>query len=387
MRNFIAGLVAVCLVGSSPVAWAQVDEVRGFFELAQKGFRGPRMAIPRPAGGPVEAAKVEKEDAEPEAEPTPRKPRAPLPPKYIVLNLLDGSTVAGDLSVETISVKTEFGELVIPISKLKSFTPGLDSNPAVAKELDDKLKALESDDYQAREQAHKDLAALGPKILKQLAPHASSENPEVKRHVTEILKEFEQLAEEGEEEESEGTKEKAWINEDTIETLDFTVIGKISPPEFELTSKYGPLTVSLGDVVRASRPLDARDAIQRNVTVSGQNLAQRSFKSTGIRLHAGDRVTITASGNVTMTPWGGNAVTGPDGMANYGWYVPGSIPGGALVYRIGDKGQVQKAGARITFTAKSSGTLQLAVGVQSEYAGEGNNFPGEYKAKVKVTPN
>jgi hypothetical protein len=341
--------------------------------------------VPPGGAGPVEAAKTEEAEPAPEAEPV-RKPRVPLPPRFMTLKLQDGSTIAGDLSIDEIKVTTEFGELSIPIAKLKSFTPGLDSNPTMSKQLADKLKDLESDDYQTREQAHKDLSALGPKISKQLAEHINSENAEVKRHVTEIMKEFEQLMEEASEEDEGAAQQKPWIDEDTIETLDFTVIGKVSPPEFELASKYGPLVVKLGDIIQASRPQDTRENIQRSVTVSGQNLAQRSFKSTGIKLRAGDRVTITASGNITMTPWGGNASSGPDGMANYGWYVNGSIPGGALVYRIGDKGQVQKAGSRTTFTAKSSGTLQLAIGIQAEYAGQNYQFPGEYKTKVKVAP-
>jgi hypothetical protein len=373
MRSCFTGVVLVCLFALSSIAFAQPKIGR------------PRRPLPPGAAGPVEAAKTEEAEPAAEAEPV-RKPRAPLPPRFMTLKLQDGSTIAGELSIEQIKVTTEFGELNVPIAKLKSFTPGLDSNPTVSKQLSDKLKDLESDDYQTREQAHKDLAAMGPKISKQLAEHINSENAEVKRHVTEIMKEFEQMTEEASEEEDGASQPKAWIDDDTVETLDFTVIGKVSPPEFELSSKYGPLVVKLGDIVQASRPMDARESMQRSVTVSGQNLAQRSFKSTGIRVQAGDRVTITASGNITMTPWGGNASSGPDGMPNYGWYVNGSIPGGALVYRIGDKGQVQKAGARITFTAKSSGTLQLAIGIQGEYAGENYQFPGEYKTKVKVAP-
>jgi hypothetical protein len=368
MRRCVAVLIVLSLLTLPSAVFAQV-----------KGRPRPPRPVGAPGAGPVEAAKVE--EPEPEAEPV-RKPRAPLPPKFITLKLQDGSTIAGDLSIDHIKVTTEFGELTVPIDKIKSFTPGLDSNPTVSKQLSDKLKDLESDDYQTREQAHKDLSAMGPKISKQLAEHINSENAEVKRHVTEVLKEFEQLTEEASEDDEGASQQKAWINDDTIETLNFTVIGKVSPPEFELSSKYG----QLGDIVQASRPLDARESTQKSVTVSGQNLAQRSFKSTGIKVQAGDRVTITASGNITMTPWGGNAASGPDGVPQYGWYVNGSIPGGALVYRIGDKGQVQKAGARISFTAKSSGTLQLAIGIQGEYAGENYQFPGEYKTKVKVAP-
>lgn len=419
LRRWFAGLVGVSLLGFPLAVFAQleaVDEARaeeavaeeavieedavadevveGIFETVQRVIR-PRPARPPgadPFGGPdapatePEDKPAEEKEEEKEEPETPRTPKAPLPPRFMLLKLQDGSLIAGDLSVNEITVTTEFGELTVPIAKIKSFTPGLDSNTKAGEELKGKLKDLESDDYNTREQARKDLAAMGPKIAQQLTPHLNSENVEVKRHVTEILKEFEQQAEETSEDEEGGASNKPWIDEDTIETTNFTVTGKISPAEFRMASKYGPLTIALGEIVSASRPTDSRESIRRTVSVPGQNLVQRGFKQTGVRVQAGDRVTITASGNITMTPWGGNSASGPDGMPNYGWYVNGSIPGGALVYRIGDKGQIQKAGTRVTFTAKTSGTLQLAIGMMAEYGNEGYNFPGEYKAKVKVDP-
>ncbi len=209
----------------------------------------------------------------------------------------------------------------------------------------------------------------------------------MKRHISEIMKEFELLAEEESDDDSgEGNSPKVWIDEDTVETTDFTVVGKITPAKFEITSKYGELTVALGEIVEAARPVDSRESIRKSVSVQGTNLAQRSFKSTGIRVQAGDRVTISSSGSIVTSPWGSNASSGPDGMPNYGWYVPNSIAGGSLVYRIGDKGQITKAGSKVSFTAKSSGTLQLAIGMMAEYANEGYNFPGEFKSKIKVDP-
>ena len=43
-------------------------------------------------------------------------------------------------------------------------------------------------------------------------------------------------------------------------------------------------------------------------------------------------------------------------------------------------------GASSTFVAKQSGTFQLAIGMQNEYANEGYQFPGEYRVKLKVDP-
>lgn len=392
LHPWIFGLAGTALLAVPPLAWGQVEEVEEaveeVIEAAVQRVRPARpIAPPMPGAAPADESSPEtpmEEKEEPEA---PRKPRAPLPPRFVLLKLLDGSTIAGDLSVNEIKVKTEFGELTVPIAKIKSFTPGLDSNPKAADELKAKLKDLESDDYNTREQAHKDLVAMGPKISKQLAPFAVSENAEVKRHVGEILKDFEQQTEESsDEEDGDAKSNQPWINEDTVETTDFTVTGTISPAEFKMTSKYGPLTIALGEIVTASRPLDVRESTRRSVNVPGQNLAGRSFKATGVRVQAGDRVTITSSGNITMSPWGSNASSGPDGMPNYGWYVNGSIPGGALVYRIGEKGQIQKAGSRVSFTAKTSGVLQLAIGMMPEYSNEGYNFPGEYKARIKVDP-
>jgi hypothetical protein len=273
----------------------------------------------------------------------------------------------------------------VPIDKIRSFTPGLDSNPKQLAQLDALINNLASDDYKTREQAHKDLATMGMKIRKELESHVASENAEIKRHVTEILKELEQQAEEAGDDDS-SSSVQPWIRLDTVVTTDFTVVGKVSPAEFTIQSKYGPLNVKLADVQVAAREIAVKESFRKNVTVDGSNIAQRSFKTTGVRVEAGDKITLRAEGNVVMSPWGSNAVTGPDGAPNYGWYVPNQIPGGSLVARIGDKGQVFKVGRQSTFVAKNSGVLQLAIGIQAEYASEGYQYPGQYTVKLKIDP-
>jgi hypothetical protein len=337
---------------------------------------GPRPVRP---GGAAEPAKEETTVE------VPRKPVEPLGPKHIRLHLFDGSVISGDLSVSEITVDTSFGKLVVPIDKIRSFTPGLDSNPKQVQEFQSLIDNLGSDDYKTREQAHKDLAALGLKIRKELEAHVNSENAEIKRHVTEILKELEAAAEEQADEE-EATTVQPWIRLDTVVTTDFTVVGKVSPPEFLIQSKYGPLNVKLADVKTAEREVAVRESLRKTITVEGANLAQRTFKTSGIRVEAGDKITVRADGNIVMSPWGSNAATGPDGAPNYGWYVPNQIPGGSLVARIGDKGTIFKVGRQSTFVAKNSGVLQFAIGVQAEYANEGYQYPGQYSVKLKIDP-
>ncbi len=373
------------------VALAQDEKIRVLEavaeDLAEPGIGlapGLPAARPIPApGAPAEgAADAAKEEA---AIDVPRKPVAQLGPKHIRLHLFDGSVISGDLSVSEVEVETSFGKLVVPIEKIRSFTPGLDSNPKQIAELEALVNNLSSDDYKTREQAHKDLAALGPKISQELERYTGSDNAEIKRHVSEILKEFEAAAEEaGGDEES--TVEQPWIRLDTIVTTDFTVVGKVSPAEFTIQSKYGPLNVKLADVKLAAREQGVKESLRKTVTVEGNNIAQRGFKSSGIRVEAGDKIILRAEGNVVMSPWGSNAATGPDGAPNYGWYIPNQIPGGALVARIGDKGTIFKVGRQSTFTAKTSGVLQLAIGIQPEYANEGYQYPGQYSVKLKIEP-
>src|SRR5207244_3838948 len=124
---------------------------------------------------------------------------------------------------------------------------------------------------------------------------------------------------------------------DSVETVEFTIVGRITQPTFEITSNYGALTVKLGDIRRVQRFVaeEAPQDTAKTVQVDGNNIANRNWKATTIKLDKGDQVTITADGTVTLTPWGSNALVTPEGAANYGWFIANQVPHGALVGRIG----------------------------------------------------
>lgn len=333
----------------------------------------------KPEGGEKPAEEVE-------VEPTPT-PVVPLGPRFIRLHLQDGSVISGDLSISDVTMTTTFGKLIIPIEKIQSFSPGLSSNPKLNEEIATLINNLGADDYKAREQAHRDLVARGLRIRQQLVARAGDENAEIKRHISDILKEFEQLEEEREDEDQQVANETALIAQDTIVTSEFTVIGKISPVEFSIDSKYGPLKIALSDIAKAEREVVAgKQTLRKNLDIQGTNLAARNFKSTGIKVRAGDRLNIRADGTITLSPWGNNAQSSPDGMPNYGWYIPNQIPTGSLCGKIGDKGTPFKVGRNYSTVVKQSGILHLALAMPNEYSGEGYQFPGAFKVKVKVDP-
>src|SRR5260370_42207969 len=154
------------------------------------------------------------------------------------------------------------------------------------------------------------------KSQKGLQGFVGDENAEIKRDVGEILKETEEQAEERADDE-EAPVEQPWIRLDTVVTSDFTVLGRVSPKEFKIESKYGPLTIQLADVKRGEREIAVRESFRKTIAIDASNLAQRSFKSTGLKVQAGDKVSLTADGSIVMSPWGSNASSGPGGAPNY----------------------------------------------------------------------
>ncbi len=333
-----------------------------------------------PASDTTAKEEPKKETTTPDVAPTP-----PKPPQFIRMTLMDGSVISGDLSIKTITVATDFGELVVPISKIISLKPGLDSYPEMAQSIRDLIEKLGADDFKEREEAHKELAKMGAKILAELNKFKDAENSEQKRHIAELIKAIGALRDEADEFEDGSKPEAAWINNDRIVTTSFTIVGKVSPKTFTIESKYGPLKVSLGDVQVAERPTDVKEVVRRIVRVDGTYIIQRNVKSSGVQMKKGDSISITADGRIAMTPWGSNAFSTPMGASNYGTYKP-NIASGALLARIGKSGEELKVGNRTTFTAKQSGTLYFGIAMNASYAGNNYQFPGSYNVRVKVTP-
>jgi hypothetical protein len=317
-------------------------------------------------------------DDPPKAEEEAKK--APADPDVLRIHLMDGSQIGGKLAAKDIEVETAFGPLKIPVTSIKSLTPGLGSHPKVTQDLTTLVEKLGSPVFGEREAAQKSLLEMGPSIRLQLERSANDPDTERKTRVKALLDEFDQIEADAAEEEATGAHKM--IERDTVETTDFTVVGRIVQQDFEIISKYGSINAKLSDIRRVERAIAEKEELQKTVTVDGNAIIHRGLKDSGIRVERGDKITITAEGSLQMTPWGNQAMSTPEGAQNYGWYVANKIAGGALVGKIGKSGQVFKIGSKYSGTAESSGMLQLAIAMQGDYANQ--HFPGEYKVRVKI---
>lgn len=361
---------------ASASAQVAIDEIR----VAPARPAPPRRVADRPDAKPDDK---KPDDAKPETPEEPERPVdvGPINPRQIRMSLLDGSTISGELTIDDINVTTDFGPLKIPVARLKSFKPGLASCPEVLEKIEGLIEGLGSDDFKVREQSHKDLSKWGPKVRTELERRSGDDHAERKRHIAELLKEFEEQTQDDEEED--GKANLPLIRGDTIVTADFTIVGKIDQDSFKVTSKYGPLSVQLADISQAERSIGRRAPYRKSLSVEGTSLVQRGFKATAIRLEKGDKVSIKAEGSVTMSPWG-NQTSSPEGGTNFGVYQ--QFPGGSLIARVGNNGKLFKAGSRHTFVATTSGVLQFAIAMQDQYSQEGYAFPGQYNVKITVEP-
>jgi hypothetical protein len=347
----------------------------------------PGVAPPATATTP---APPKDEEAKPDdaTQVTTTTPAVKPDPDMIRLHLGDGSVVGGKLVLDNLTIDTEFGQLSIPVQKVRNFTPGLESNPDLDKQISDLVEALGGADFKARETAQRTLLGMGVPIRAELQRReAGDTNAERVRRIREILTKLNEMAEEVDET-ADPNARRAWVRGDTVETEDFTVVGKIVQQSFTMESKYGTLSVRIGDIKAARRELGIveEQEIRKKLSVEGQYIAQTQFKDSKIRVQRGDKITISADGKIVMSPWGSASVTGPEGSSNYGTGSVGgqSFPGGTLVGRIGNSGKVFKVGSKVTHTADGDGMLMFGVVVHNSYARRGYTFPGNYDLTIKV---
>lgn len=351
----------------------------------------PNATPPRADRGPGRPAAVPAatSDPAPDAPASPARPETPAAPPLaatspapdsdlIRLHLMDGAVIAGRLSMKEITVETQFGNLSVPVTSIRSITPGLGSHPELAKQVSKLIVDLGSSNYNEREKAQQALLKLGLMVRAELEKAQSDTDVERRNRAKAILAEFDQLQEEGDSSDHAAT---ILAQRDTVETTEFTIVGKIVPQSFSISSPYGDLNIKLADIRRGQRDTAKKEDIRQTFSVDGTHMAFRNTLNTNIRVERGDVVTIVADGTLTMTPWGNGSISTPEGGQNFGWFIPGQIPSGALVGRIGNE-QFVKYGSKHTFTADKNGALQLGIGMQADYAE--NQFPGKYTVKVRV---
>ena len=303
---------------------------------------------------------------------------AAKPVSDLKITLMDGSLLNGKLSVAEFAIDTRFGALKVPVDQIQSFRPGLQSHAGLQTSLTGLINDLGADTYATREKAQQAIMKLGPDIRGELARLVKTVEGERAARLQKIIDDFEAMRSD----DDDPGQTAEWSRDDVIVTPGFVVVGRITTPGFAINSNYGTLQVKMEDVREGRRDAAEPENLAKNVSVPGSTIQQRAYINTGIKLAKGDQVSFTASGSITLTPFGNNRQSTPDGATNVGVSYQG-MQVGTLAARIGDNGTLIKVGSKLAWTADKAGVLFLGVACPDDYASY--TFPGEYQVKIRVT--
>jgi hypothetical protein len=313
------------------------------------------------------------------AEPAPSlEPVEVIDPHYIRFHLWEGLIVGGEATIDAVDVETEFGALKIPISKIMRFYPGLDSMPGLQAKINELVQGLGDRNFDVRERSHNELLKYGNLLRNEIGRFDDGGSAERKKHLSDLRKKIEEL-EEGEEDQE---VPRPLIRGDYIQTPSFSVVGKIIQSEFRLKSQFGEMVIPIGEIKMGDRTFGlVSPEVRKTIEIEAATFFPEGM-NTKIKVNRGDKVSITASGDMAWTNW--NTSCGPEGMSDKGQFR--GFKSGMLLAQIGNKGDYFPIGSNGSFIAKSSGELSLGIAMADNFRSGGYNWTGKYNAKVLVKP-
>jgi hypothetical protein len=307
-------------------------------------------------------------------------------PRDVEVRFADGSTVRMLLLQEQVEVVTKFGRLTIPADDIRRIEFGIHLPEGVAEKVDEAVKKLASPEAPAREAASRELIGLGAHAYPALNAVLGSGDPEVARRAEEAITAIKARVP--------AALLRLRVN-DRIQTSEFPIVGRIVSPVVRAKSAYfGEKDLKVSDLL-SLRTFAAGGTSEVSIDAAKYGSAAGQWLDTDIDVDVGTALAITASGQVDLWQDGtGQYVTGPAGykqQAAGGMMVMGgrgvmmgggggAYPGGALLGRIGDGGDVFVIGEKYKGKATREGKLQLHI-APSPW---GNASVGSYKVKITV---
>ena len=276
-----------------------------------------------------------------------------------MFHMRDGTRLAGIPSAIKIRVETAYGPLVVPISDVVRVRFASAVDEEVAGQITKLIEQLGHEEFDLREEATEQLSDFGTAALPALRKATSSEDEEIKSRTEKLVAALEDDAEEPDDEEVHLTPLEG--EEDEVQTLQFTVKGRVLEKSFKVKTRYGKLDFRREDILSVvfQEPLITKLSFD----VPGNTFAAKNqWVDTETDLLKGESFELTGSGTITLTNYG-NIKCGPEGTSNVGSSM-NNMAAGSLVAKIGD-GQPFLVGAEYESTVEKSGRLFLGVALNS----------------------
>jgi hypothetical protein len=296
----------------------------------------------------------------------------------------NGDVISGTSTIRTLIVSTSYGPLAFPITAINNIKVGI-YNPELEKEgitkLLDQLYNMKPD---VQKNAFESLMQQEPGAIAVIKDYMNSENYTVtscaEYSVEAALQQLISFY---------NVDEKTPVDDVVKFDEAFSVEGVCNfSGNIQLETAYGNIELQRKSIVSIDVVSEMPDEgssktfiLNANKNISGNT--DGGFLKTGISVKEGKTIIISANGKVMLASLSNNSYT-PDGGVNG---APAASDGGTntptygnVVFKIGENGQVAKAGGSYRSKANASGILYLAI---YETVFNAANS-GTYKVKVRV---
>ncbi|MFH1423134.1 MAG: hypothetical protein ABIH42_10535, partial [Planctomycetota bacterium] len=266
--------------------------------------------------------------------------------------------------IESFKITTAYGILIVPRDHVIKIQIGKNADKELKQKINELITQLGNKEFKLREEAFAKLLQIGGMALSELREAMNASDIEVKTRAEKLVRQIEREL---------SPNAIDYPDDDIIQAHKYTIKGTVESDSFKIKTKYGVLTVFKKDIKQMV--LGEETFISKEITLDGNFCAPSAMHNTGIIIKKGDRITITANGNVFIRNWGVNIT--PEGDTNY-TSIP-NFPGGALVGKIGQNGNLFKIGSKYNGKAEAEGNLFLGIAIRDRYTNTGN-----FKVKITV---
>jgi hypothetical protein len=289
------------------------------------------------------------------------------------LTLRDGNVVSGTSRIASVSLSTAYGKLEIPIKNVTALDLGVSGDKAVNEKAANLVKQLSNSNEQMRKNAYDELVKMDIKGIPAISEfiYSSKYEPSTYTDYTAdaALSELE----------AKYNVEGAISDKDVVSIdYEYSMGGSYEFVKIDLKTEYGTLSIPK-EKIKHIDVMYSGDSGNGDMTFKllgtkhiSSNTAGGWLK-TGIMVKQGQKLSITASGEVTFASLSGSKYK-PDGSISgstttgvneyEGDYSTGTTyPSyGNVVYKIGESStQTLKAGAKFNGTAASGGMLFISI--------------------------
>jgi hypothetical protein len=289
------------------------------------------------------------------------------------VHFADGSMIRAVMLQDHVEVMTKYGKLTIPVREIRRIDFGIHLSEGVRQRVAEAIKQLGSDTYRQRQEAAKQLLALG--VVAYPAVHAASASTdlEVSKRAQAMIKILREKFP------PDQLRTKA---EDFVVTAEFPVTGRIAAPALKVrTTYFGDVDLRLSEL-RSLRLHGGAGEIDVVVDAAKHGSAPDQWLDTGFPVDAYSRLVVTASGTVDLWPQTqGQYTATPKGYGQPGPTRTGKFMAASLLARIGANGTPFLVGDRYEGTPGQEGHLQLHI-VPSPW---NNASTGSYQVKITTT--